>query len=107
MSGRSVEDILMPGGRPIGVRGSGTRASARIRQVPGGRQAAEQLFKELTQGGTDITPPGYQGTLIELPGSRGLIGFRPTSKGGSPTIDVNVVDFSGNRIPIGKIKFVD
>ncbi|MBO0700148.1 MAG: hypothetical protein J2P46_17240 [Zavarzinella sp.] len=102
-----MEDILMPGGNPIGVKASGPRASARLREVHGGLQAAELLFNELTQGGKDITPASYAGTLIELPGGRGIIGLRPASRGGPPTIDVNAVDSVGNRIPIEKIKFVD
>jgi hypothetical protein len=107
VAGRPVEDILMPDGNPIGVKASGPRPSARLREVPGGLQAAEQLFKQLTQGGKDVTPPGYRGTLIELPGGRGVVGLRPASRGGPPTIDVNAIDSSGRPIPIEKIKFVD
>jgi hypothetical protein len=107
VASRPVEDILMPGGNPIGVKASGPRARARLREVPGGLRAAEQLFNELSQGGTDVTPPAYRGTLIELPDGRRVIGFRPSSRGGPPTIDVNAVDSNGNAIPIEKIKFVD
>jgi hypothetical protein len=96
----------MPGGKPLGVRGTGARASARIREVPGGQSEAEQLFQGLTQGGKDITPPGYPGTMIELPGGRGTVGYRSGSKSGPPTIDVNAVDAAGRLIPIDKIKFV-
>jgi len=66
---------------------------------------AERIFQELTQGGRDVTPPGYPGTLIELPHGRGTIGFRPASKSGPPTIDVKAVDATGHPIPITKIKF--
>ena len=104
--GRSLDDILMPGGKPIGARGSGSRASARLREVSGGQPEAERLFQELTQGGMDITPAGYPGKLIELPNGRGTIGYRPTSKSGLPTLDVNAVDSTGQPIPIDKIKFV-
>jgi hypothetical protein len=96
----------MPGGKPLGVRASGKRASARLREVPGGQAEAEQLFQELTQGGTDITPPWYTGTLIALPNGRGTVGYRPASKSGPPTIDVNVTDASGKPMPVSKIKFV-
>jgi hypothetical protein len=96
----------MPGGRAIGVRGSGPRASARIREVKGGIKEAKELFRQLTEGGTDITPPNYPGGLVELPGGRGTVGIRSTSKGGPPTIDVKAVDGKGNRIPVKKIKFV-
>jgi hypothetical protein len=106
-AGRSIDDILMPGGQPLGVKGTGPRSSARLREVPGGQAEAERLFQELTQGGGDITPAGYPGKLIELPNGRGLVGYRPASKSGPPTIDVNVVDAAGQPIPIEKIKFVD
>src|SRR4051794_15242425 len=95
---RSIEEILLPGGKPLGVKGTGPRASARVREMPGGKNAAEQLFQELTQGGTDLTPPGYPGTLIELLNAQGTIGYRPASKSGPPTIDVNALDSSGTRI---------
>jgi hypothetical protein len=105
--GRSIEDILMPGGKPIGVRGSGPRASARLREVAGGECEAERTFKELTRGGKDITPAGYPGKLVELPDGRGTVGYRPASKSGPPTIDVKVVDASGQPIPIQKVKFIN
>jgi hypothetical protein len=106
-AGDPIEDVLMPGGQPIGVKATGPRASARLREVTGGQAEAERIFGELTQGGKDITPAGYPGSLIELPNGRGTIGYRPASKSGPPTIDVNVVDSSGQPIPIEKIKFID
>lgn len=96
----------MPGGHPIGVKGSGPRATARIREIQGGYTEAQQLFQELTEGGTDVTPSGYPGQLVELPGGKGRIGIRSISKGGPPTIDVKAVAGNGNLIPIKKIKFV-
>lgn len=104
---RSIDEILMPGGKPIGVKGTGPRASARLREVTGGQTEAERLFRELTQGGKDITPPSYPGTLIELPNGRGTIGYRPASKSGPATIDVKAVDAAGQPMPIKKIKLVD
>lgn len=106
-AGRSIEDILMPGGKPIGVKGSGPRASARLRELTGGKAEAERIFRELSEGGNDVTPATYPGTLIELPNDRGTIGYRPASKSGPPTIDVNAVDATGQPIPIEKIKFLD
>lgn len=106
-SGRSIDDVLMPGGRPLGVKATGGRRSARVREVAGGQAEAERLFRELTHGGTDVTPAGYPGTMIELPDSRGRIGYRPASKSGPATIDVTAFDAMGRRIPIRKIKFID
>lgn len=97
----------MPGGKPIGVKASGPRASARLREVGGGQAEAERIFQELTQGGIDITPAGYPGRLVELPNGRGTVGYRPASKSGPPTIDIKVVDSSGRPIPVQKIKFVN
>jgi hypothetical protein len=57
-SSRAIDDILMPGGKPIGVKGFGPRASARLREVTGGQGEAERLFQKLTQGGKDVTPMG-------------------------------------------------
>src|ERR1051326_507330 len=102
---RSIDQILLPGGKPIGVKGTGPRASARIREVTGGQAEAERIFRELTHSGTDITPAGYPGTLIALPNGRGTIGYRPASKSGPATIDVKAVDAAGQPIPIKKIKF--
>jgi hypothetical protein len=96
----------MPGGKPIGVKGTGPRASARLRQVSGGQAAAGRMFQDLAEGGKDVTPSGYPGTLIELPNNRGTVGYRPASKSGPATIDVKVIDASGQPIPIKKIKFV-
>jgi hypothetical protein len=62
-------------------------------------QAASDLFNELSQGGKDITPPGYSGKLVQLP-TGGTIGFRPSSQSGPPTIDLNIPG-----IAIEKIKF--
>lgn len=104
---RSIDDILMPGGKPIGVRATGPRATAKLREAPGGQIEAERIFQELIQGGKDVTPSSYPGTLIELPNGRGTVGYRPASKSGPPTIDVNAVDAAGQPIPVEKIKFVD
>src|SRR5947209_5435675 len=97
----------MPGGRPIGAKGTGPRASARLREVAGGQAEAERFFQELTQGGKDITPSTYPGQLIELPNGRGTVGYRPASKSGPPTLDINAVDAAGQSIPVEKIKFID
>jgi hypothetical protein len=104
---RSIDDILMPGGKPIGVKATGPRASARLREVTGGKAEAERIFHELAQGAKDITPANYPGKLVEIPNGRGRIGYRPVSKSGPPTIDVDVSDASGQPMPIEKIKFVD
>jgi hypothetical protein len=86
----------MPGGKPIGTKGS----KASIREVSGGQEAAEELFAGLAAGGQPIAVPGYPGETVDLPAG-GRVGFRPKSKSGRPTIDVDIPG-----IPIKKIKFV-
>ncbi len=88
-------DLLQPGGVPIGTAGS----SPDIREVAGSLADAMKLFDDLTQGGRDITPPGYPGKLVELAGG-GVVGLRPASKSGPPTIDVNVPG-----VAVKKVKF--
>lgn len=95
LSTRSPDEILMPGGSPIGARGR----KFEIRELSGGADDADQLFGELTEGGTNVTPPGYPGKLYELPGG-GRVGLRAHSKSGQPTIDVNIPG-----VPIKKLKF--
>jgi len=65
----------------------------------GGKPAADKMFDDLKQGGTQNTPAGYPGQGYDLLGG-GWVGLRPTSKSGEPTIDVNIPG-----IPIRKIKF--
>jgi hypothetical protein len=59
---RSIEEILMPGGKPLGIKGTGKRASAKLREVPGGEAEAEAMFQELTEGvrtsRRPVTPAG-------------------------------------------------
>ncbi|HEX4142880.1 MAG TPA: hypothetical protein VHY91_04960 [Pirellulales bacterium] len=58
------------------------------------------MFNDLTKGGTLVARPTHPGQLFRLPGG-GMVGMRPISKSGPPTIDVNIPG-----IPIRKIKFI-
>jgi len=89
------EGILMPGGSPIGSAGS----RPDIRKVPGGVEEAEEMFGELSRGGT-VIPGNYPGTRVTLP-SGGTVGIRTkmtNSPGTAAKIDVNIPG-----IPITKI----
>jgi len=90
-----IAELLSPRGQPIGQAGS----QPRIRVLPGGQSAAEDLFLRLTEGGTPNTPPSYPGVRYSLPNG-GWVGYRPLSRSGPPTIDVNV-----NGVNISKLKF--
>jgi hypothetical protein len=93
----SPEDILTPGGVPIGTPNGKDET---IRNLPGGQAAADELFGRLSQGGTP-TQPNYPGTAVTLPGG-GFVGIRSgsASSSGVPAIDVNIPG-----VGIGKIHF--
>lgn len=97
---RRVEELLVPGGEPIGSPGS----VKEIRNVPGGLAAAAEMFEELASLGEKVERPSYPGRTALLP-VIGEIGFRPVSMRGrgEPTIDVNAI-VAG--IEIQKLKFV-
>jgi hypothetical protein len=97
-AGETPASILFPGGQPIGRAGT----SESIRELPGGRKAAEELFKRLTQGGEDIIPPGHPGTLVRTPDGS-YIGYRPQSRSSPPTIDVNI---PGYKDRVNELKFL-
>lgn len=96
-----LEELLVPGGEPIGSSGT----TKEIRNVPGGLAAAEEMFEELTSLGEKVERPDYPGQIARLP-VIGEIGFRPVSiRGrGEPTIDVNAI-VAG--VEIQKLKFVE
>ncbi len=93
--GETPADVLKPEGRLVGQAGS----SADIRELPGGEQAAEEMFDRLTKSGSDITPPRYPGKRVRLPNGD-TIGYRSKSTSGPPTIDVDVAG-----VGIEKLKF--
>ncbi len=72
---KRVADKVMPNGRPIGTRGGGLD----VRELPGGTEAAKDLFDYLRVGGTEhrSTPDM---TIIKLPGDAGFLTFRPIGK---------------------------
>ena len=96
-----LESLLAPGGKVIGEAGT----SDAVRELPGGAQAAEKMFGDLTKGGTISTAPN----LAEINGVRytmpdgSYITYRPVSTSGPPTIDVNVPSLINS---VRKIKFL-
>jgi hypothetical protein len=82
---KRVADKVVPHGRPIGRRGGGLD----VRELPGGTDAARDLFDYLRVGGTEhrSTP---NTTIIKLPGDAGFLTFRHRSRSGDTAIDVNV-----------------
>ena len=89
--GNTPTEILMPGGKLIGQPGT----TPGIQTLPGGTQGAQDLFNQLSQGGTVINHPGYPGTLVQLPNNGGVVGIRPMSGSGDSAIDVNIPGLKG------------
>jgi hypothetical protein len=58
--------------------------------MPGGFKAAQAAFNYLTIGARDVTPPGFNGKLMALPGYMGTIGLRTSTKSGPPALDINL-----------------
>jgi hypothetical protein len=81
----NAEDVLLPGGEPVGTPSQGGDES--IRNVPGGSVAAREIFDQLARGGTPY-PADYPGTAVELPNG-GFVGIRNADTD-HPTIDVNI-----------------
>jgi RHS repeat-associated protein len=92
------KEILTPGGVPIGTPNGSDETT---RNLPGGQQAAEDLYGQLSHGGTPANSPTYPGSAVTLPGG-GFVGIRPgsASTSGVPAIDINIPG-----IDIGKIHF--
>jgi hypothetical protein len=79
------QDLLLPGGEPIGTPSQG--GDETVRNVLGGPEAAQQIYDQLSQGGIPHNG-NYPGTAVELPGG-GFVGIRNMDSS-NPTIDVNI-----------------
>lgn len=91
---RLLDDVLKPGGKPIGKR----RTGGSIRVVQGGDEAAWDLFAKLASGGTIVSHSTYRGILVKLPGG-GTVGLRESTRHGS----LSIYPFQIN--PIQRIHF--
>jgi hypothetical protein len=83
----------MPNGVPLGTPGS----SPDISVLPGGTEAARELFDYL-RAGTAPYESDSNKTIVKLPGSAGYITFRSLSGSGGPAMDVNVPGIALKRI---------
>ncbi|MBU8546616.1 MULTISPECIES: hypothetical protein [Roseomonadaceae] len=94
--GQELVDMVAPGGQPIGSQRGG--AEANIRTLPGGQAGAEAMLGRLTQGrgAVDITPRGHPGRMYRLDDGT-IIGYRPSTSSGSPSIDLNIPGFTSVR----------
>lgn len=93
---RELVDMIAPGGQPIGVQNG--RARPQTRTLPGGQAAAEAMLGRLIQGrgAVDITPRGHPGRMYRLDDGT-VVGYRPLTSSGSPSIDINIPGFTAVR----------
>lgn len=92
--------LLGIGGEPLGQP---ARRGSKVRRVNGGEAEAEKLFEGLARLGHDDPIPNLPFRRVVLPGGGHAV-YRPVSKSGEPTIDVNVkIEGLGNV----KFKFVE
>ncbi|MFM6929014.1 MAG: RHS repeat-associated core domain-containing protein, partial [Bdellovibrio sp.] len=89
----NVVATIKPNGQLIGEAGS----SSRVRIVPGGLQEAQNMYSGLCKGGTPSTPSNYSGQMVRF-SDGGVVGLRPSSASGPPTIDINIPGMTGIKI---------
>jgi hypothetical protein len=92
--GETVADVLMPGGKPVGL------ASKQVRELPGGEQAANALFNRLTAGAADATPPNFPGVVRKRSDGVTITYLLPVKGGAPPTILVQAA-----KLPISELQF--
>jgi len=59
----------------------------------------EGLYDKWSEGGTDITPTGYNGEMVRLPDGT-IVGLRSASKSGGATIDIKLPDGTVQKVHI-------
>ena len=84
-----IINFVKPAGNTIGRPGDSTR----VRMLPGGQQAATNVYNYLSAGGIPYSG-SYPGTMVVPPGGVGYVGLR-TNADGLPTVDVNLPDSLG------------
>jgi len=86
--GETLNDILLPGGKPVGTPDPTTRV------LDGEATGAAKLFDRLTAGAKDVTPKGFVGKMRQLADGT-LVTYVPPHKGDpTPAITVEV------RVPV-------
>jgi hypothetical protein len=93
-AGETLADVLLPGGKPVGL------ASRQMRELAGGEQAANALFNRLTAGAADVTPPNFPGVVRKRPDGATVTYLLPVKGGAPPTILVNAP-----KLPISELQF--
>ncbi len=93
-AGETLADVLLPGGKRVGF------AAISVRDMEGGEQAANTLFRRLTAGAKDVTPKDFPGKIFERPDGGTIAYLLPVAGGTPPTIIIKARD-----IPIRQLQF--
>ncbi len=93
-TGETLADVLLPGGKPVGL------TSKMVRELPGGEQAANALFKRLTVGAATVTPSKFPGIVRKRSDGAMITYLLPVKGGIPPTILVQAPN-----MPIRQLQF--
>jgi hypothetical protein len=93
-TGETLADVLLPGGKPVGL------TSKMVRELPGGEQAANALFKRLTVGAAPVTPSKFPGIVRKRSDGATITYLLPVKGGIPPTILVQAPN-----MPIRQLQF--
>jgi hypothetical protein len=112
---RGAEDVAAAGAKDAGkvpVRNApagGPDIAKDLDGLPGGKQPhvrtvgtedeLQSLYGKWSEGGTDVTPRGYNGKLVRLPDGT-IVGLRNASKSGGATIDIKLPDGTVQKVHI-------
>ncbi|KPK33716.1 MAG: hypothetical protein AMS24_00075 [Chlamydiae bacterium SM23_39] len=91
-------NIIKPNGKWIGKAGT----KPYIRLFEGSQKESIKIFNKLTKNAKLINDNSYSGKMYLLQDGT-VIGFRPLSKSGAPTIDIKLPDIKDNI----KLKFLE
>jgi len=92
--GETLADVLLPGGKRVGF------AAISVRDMEGGEQAANALFRRLTAGAKDVTPKDFPGKVFERPDGATIAYLLPVAGATQPTIVVKA-----RNIPVRQLQF--
>jgi hypothetical protein len=92
--GETLADVLLPGGKRVGF------AAISVRDMEGGEQAANALFRRLTAGAKDVTPKDFPGKKFERPDGATIAYLLPVAGGTPPTIVI-----AARNVPIRQLQF--
>jgi len=92
--GETLANVLLPGGKRVGF------AAVSVRDMEGGEQAANALFRRLTVGAKDVTPKDFPGKVFERSDGATIAYLLPVAGATPPTIVVKA-----RNIPVRQLQF--